>query len=150
MTTTDYDTDNLPNNESLTRALPEELLPEAKNIIRELMDSDLIIAEEVRASYVFKRKGEMDFKPLGADPNKSYQRDTSDLIIQLTMRIPAPSIYTNVPEMQKIVELETAVKEAEKEAERQRLEAKAQEEEARAEAAMKAAKAAREALGKLR
>lgn len=149
MTVTEFDYDNLPNNESLVNALPEELLPEAKNVFRELMDSNLIIAEEVRASYVFKRKGYMDFVPIGEEPNTGYQTATDDLIIQLTMRIPAPNTYTTVPEMQKMEKLVKRAGEARKEAERQRLQEEIGIEEARAAAALNAAKAKREALTKL-
>lgn len=144
--TDDYEYDNLP--EQLEASvLPEELMEDAQAAFVQALESGLVKTAEIKAVHVFNRKGYMDANSFVGWQNESYRRDSDDVILQMTIRIPNPKGESTLSE---VAALEESATEYTKEAERKRLEAELTKAEADAKQAETAAREAREKLEKLR
>jgi hypothetical protein len=88
MTTFDYD--NLPE-EIGFEPLPAELVGTVATAIAQALRSNLSLAAEAKAVYVYERKGYMEIEPLGKKRNSPYGSIDDDIVLQLTVRIPSPT-----------------------------------------------------------
>lgn len=142
---TTYEYDNLPD-ELNVDVLPKELFQEAYAAFTQALEADTFEAMEIKAAYVYDRKGYLDADTFGGKRN-AYGSTNDDVVLQLTIRIPNPS---DRKELDKVANLEQTIVERNLNAERARLEAEIVAEEAAAEKAQATAKQKREQLKALR
>lgn len=145
---TAYEYDNLP--ETLeVKPLPKETEVEALDIIQGMIQAqmegeDSAIKEfEVKVAHVFERQGEMSFTGFGEEPNRHYQSDVEDVLLQVTIRVAPPKHF---PALAAVMELDEHARDIRLEAERERLRAEIAASESAALKAQQEAEAKREAL----
>lgn len=139
---TEFDYHNLPD-ELNVEALPVEMFEEAFAAFSDAVLSGRCVAREIKAAYVYGRKGFMEADALGGKRNASYSSAADDVVFQVTVRIPHPGWHE---ELRKAEVLETVLTERRITEERERLEAEIAAEEAAAVKAKQSAEQKREQL----
>lgn len=119
---TAYDYNNLPQ-ELNVEPLPNEMVADVRAAINEVLEYGITSASEVKAAYVYKRKGQMGFTKFGEQGNPHYASESDDIIMQLTVRVPNPkNVGRYGHEMKKLIEMEEQINAESLEVERARLE----------------------------
>lgn len=143
----EYDYYNLPD-EVKVEAVPEELFEDAQAALREALTLGVAKVQEIKVAHVYDRHGQMTLDKFGGDRNASYGRDSDDVIIQLTVRVPHP--LTTPFDLDRLTALEEKLTEHYLAAKTTKLEAEIAQAEADAEQAEATARQKREALDALR
>ena len=142
---TEFEFDNLPD-ELNVEALPEDLFDEAFSAFSDAVFSGRCVAREVKAAYVYGRKGFMEADAFGGKRSASYTSTSDDVVLQVTVRIQHPR---GEDLLRKAAVLETVLVERRIVAERTRLEAEIAAEEAAVTEALERAAKKREQLKEL-
>lgn len=120
---TEYEYNNLPEDLEYVHPIPETLFLKGYEALQEVMETDLVRAEEMRIAYVYDRKGELSSDTFAGPRNKSYGGRGDDIVIQLTVRISDSRYFGGGKHgMAKLTELETEIQEFDRQAEKVRLE----------------------------
>lgn len=143
-----FEYDNLPDSVRAD-ALPEELTLLAYAAFVNAWRSDHALAVEVKAVHVYSRKGFMEQESFGKERTSPYGSIDDDVVLQLTIRVPHPSLTRVDGALNQVAALEEDAKAFRVHAERERLEAEiaqAETEAAKAEADAREKRARLEAL----
>jgi hypothetical protein len=99
-----FDIDNIPDSFEMISPLPDDMVSEGVRLLRSARESGLLMAQEVKIAHLYDRKGYAEMDTFAGPRNASYGSDNDDVVIQVTVRIQNPQMFSGLQSLKNIIQ----------------------------------------------